>query len=106
MFSVKVAGWPPFGKELPIRLAVCSHCILSIFNFSYFPFGFDCGVWFLIGPVPDHCLLVTFLIKGIISLEEINTLKRTESRKNRANDVKASITSFQDVIKGKNGPFL
>ena len=28
--SVWVAGWPPFGKKLPTRLAICSHCILSI----------------------------------------------------------------------------
>ena len=28
--SVWVAEWPPFGKELSIWLAVCSHCILSI----------------------------------------------------------------------------
>ena len=40
--SVRVAEWPPFGKELSIRLAVCSHCILSIDsgNFSFFPFLF------------------------------------------------------------------
>ena len=30
--SVWVAEWPPFGKELPARLAICSHCILSIYN--------------------------------------------------------------------------
>ena len=27
--SVWVAEWPPFGKYLPARLAICSHCILS-----------------------------------------------------------------------------
>ena len=27
--SVWVAEWPPFGKQLPARLAICSHCILS-----------------------------------------------------------------------------
>ena len=36
--SVWVADWPPFGKEMPIRLAVCSYRILSICNFSYFRF--------------------------------------------------------------------
>ena len=36
--SVWVGEWPPFGKELPVQLAVCSHCILSICDFSYFPF--------------------------------------------------------------------
>ena len=30
--SVWVAEWPPFGKELPARLAICSLCILSICN--------------------------------------------------------------------------
>ena len=28
--SVWVAEWPPFGKKLPARLAICSHCFLSI----------------------------------------------------------------------------
>ena len=60
--SVWDAEWPPFGKELPIRLAMCSHCILSICNFSYFPFRFESGVWFLIDSVPVHCFLVTFII--------------------------------------------
>ena len=30
--SVWVAEWPPFGKLLPTRLAICSHCLLSICN--------------------------------------------------------------------------
>ena len=38
--SIWVAEWPPFGKELPTRLAICSHCILSICNFIHFPFRF------------------------------------------------------------------
>ena len=46
--SVWVADWPPFAKELPIRLVVCSHCILYICNFSYFPFGFKSRVCFLL----------------------------------------------------------
>ena len=37
---VWVAEWPPFGKELPNPLALCSHCILPIGNFSYFPVRF------------------------------------------------------------------
>ena len=37
--SVWVAEWPPFGKELPPRLAVCSHCILS-FVILVFPILF------------------------------------------------------------------
>ena len=35
--SVWVAEWPPFGKSLPARLAICSHCLLSICNFYLFP---------------------------------------------------------------------
>ena len=54
---VWVAEWPPFGKELAIRLAVWSHCILSICNFSYFPFGFESEVWFLI--CSSSCSLLT-----------------------------------------------
>ena len=35
--SVWVDEWPPFGKELPARLAICSHSILSICNIYLFP---------------------------------------------------------------------
>ena len=35
--SVWVAEWPSFGKYLPARLAICSHCILSICNIYLFP---------------------------------------------------------------------
>ena len=35
--SVWVAEWPPFRKQLPARLAICSHCILSICNIQLFP---------------------------------------------------------------------
>ena len=35
--SVWDAEWPPFGKELPARLAICSHCILSICNIYLLP---------------------------------------------------------------------
>ena len=41
--SVWVAEWPPFGKELLTRLAICSLCILTICNFSYSPF-WDIGL--------------------------------------------------------------
>ena len=36
--SVWVAGWPPFGKKLPARLAVCSHCVVSICGVAGFAF--------------------------------------------------------------------
>ena len=38
--SVLVVEWPSFGKELLTRLTICSLCILSICNISYFPFWF------------------------------------------------------------------
>ena len=38
--SVWVAEWPPFGKELPTRLAVCSHCVLSKFPVLVLTAGF------------------------------------------------------------------
>ena len=34
-----VAKWAPFGKQLLTRLVICSLCILTICNISYFPFG-------------------------------------------------------------------
>ena len=36
--SVLVAEWPSFGKELFIRLTICSFRILTICNLSYSPF--------------------------------------------------------------------
>ena len=35
--SIWVAEWPPFGKLLPARLAICSHCLLSICYIYLFP---------------------------------------------------------------------
>ena len=58
--SVWVAVWPPFGKELPARLTICSLCILTICNFIFFSFCFHGGILVLIAPVPSHCILVTF----------------------------------------------
>ena len=43
---------PPSRKELLIRLTVCSLCIMSIFYFSCFLFGFEGGTVVLIVPVP------------------------------------------------------
>ena len=37
--SVWVAEWPPLGKKLLSRLTICSLCILTFWNFSYFRFG-------------------------------------------------------------------
>ena len=56
---VWVAEWKPFGKQLPARLAICSHCILSICNIDLFPVlvlraGF--AFWLL------QCLFNAFLL--------------------------------------------
>ena len=48
--------WPPFGKELLIRLTVCSLCIMSICKFGCSHFGIADGTVILIVPVPVQCL--------------------------------------------------
>ena len=35
---VSVAEWLPFGKYILTRLTLCSLCVLTICNISYFPF--------------------------------------------------------------------
>ena len=52
-------------KELFIGFTASAfHKLLSIYVFSYSPFGFEGRMWDLIVSVPDHCLsffLCTFL---------------------------------------------
>ena len=36
--------------------------LLSIYAFSYFPFGFEGRMWDLIVSVPEHCLSFYFLL--------------------------------------------
>ena len=49
------------GKELFIRFtAHAFRKLLSIYVFSYFPFGFVGRIWDLIVSVPDHCLSFYF----------------------------------------------
>ena len=59
-----VAEWPPFGKKLPVRLAICSHCILSISNIYLFPVGICLKI--APRPVPVHCFCITFYCHFII----------------------------------------
>ena len=40
--------------------------ILTICDFSLFPFGFEGGIWVRFSPVPGHCILVTFYNDRII----------------------------------------
>ena len=57
--SVWVAEWPPFGGWLPARLAICSHCILSVCDIYLFPalvLGAGFAFWLL------RFLFVAFLL--------------------------------------------
>ena len=48
-------------KELFIRFtARAFRKLLSIYVFSYFPFGFEGRMWDLLVSVPDHCLSFYF----------------------------------------------
>ena len=42
----------------------------SIYVFSYFPFGFEGGIWDLIVLVPDHCLSFYITRTSIVSMGE------------------------------------
>ena len=49
------------GKELFIRLTASAfRKLLSVYVFSYFPFGFEGRMWDLMVSVPDHCLFLYF----------------------------------------------
>ena len=51
-----------FGKELFIRFTASAfRKLLSVYVFSYFPFGFVDRMWDLIVSVPDHCLSFYFV---------------------------------------------
>ena len=53
-----------FGKELFIRFTASAfRKLLSVYVFSYFPFGFVGMIWDLIVSVPDQCLSFYFLFK-------------------------------------------
>ena len=50
-----------FGEELFIRFTASAfRKLLSVYVFSYFPFGFEGRMWDLIVSVPDHCLSFYF----------------------------------------------
>ena len=61
-----------FGKWLPARLTICSHCLLSIiFIYIYlFPvLVLRAGFGFLIAPVPVHFFPITFPIVHVGNTE-------------------------------------
>ena len=79
--SVWVAEWPPYWKELPTRLTICSLCNLPICNFS---FGFEGWIWVLIASVPGLCILFTHkldrtgkLYMYALHCENTNKIKHT-----------------------------
>ena len=67
--SVWVAKWPSqvSGKNYPLGwpCVLIVSCLFFFYQFLVFfsHFGFEGGVWILIGPVPVHCLLVTYIIE-------------------------------------------
>ena len=57
-----------FGKELFIRFTASAfRKLLSVYVFSYFPFGFEGRMWDLIVSVPDHCLSFYFGLRVVTS---------------------------------------
>ena len=67
------------GKELFIRFtARAFRKLLSIYVFSYFPFGFEIRTWDLIVSVSDHCLSFYFQSLSIIS-EKLFESPKTEN---------------------------
>ena len=50
------------GKDIVVKPPVWERAastfrkLLSVYVFSYFPFGFEGRIWDLIVSVPDHCL--------------------------------------------------
>ena len=66
-----------FGKELFIQFtANAFRKLRSIDVFSYFPFGFEGGMWDLIVSVPDHCFAFYFFFffyPCIMTFENLRT---------------------------------
>ena len=57
------------GKELFIRFtARAFRKLLSIYVFSYFPFGFEGRIWDLIVSVPNQCLSFYFTLNQCVSI--------------------------------------
>ena len=70
--------------------------MLSIYVFSYFPFGFEGRIWDLILSVPDHCLLVYFTTKDS---QENMTFTKIKTRINiRANSFSNRIVDIWNAI--------
>ena len=62
------------GKRFIRFTASAFRKLLSVYVFSYFPFGFEGMMWDLIVSVPDHCLsfyfqLLFWVFQFLISLK-------------------------------------
>ena len=51
------------GKSCSFGLPRVPFVLLSIYVFSYFPYGFEGRMWDLIVSVPDHCLSFYFALR-------------------------------------------
>ena len=50
-----------------------AHSVLRLFVMLVVScFGFECGIWDLIAPVPGHCILVTFSRPYLLKARNIN----------------------------------
>ena len=59
------------GKELFSQFTASAfRKLLSVYVFSYFPFGFEGRMWDLIVSVPDHCLSFFFFFFFFCSHQE------------------------------------
>ena len=67
--------WLPFRKELSAPLAICSHCVLTICYFNYFPFWFDL-TWDVIASVLGLCILLLFITRSVTGHQAYNTTGR------------------------------
>ena len=76
------------GKEMFIRFtARAFHKLLSIYVFSYFPFGFEGRMWDLIVSVPDHCISFYFTL-----------LRTLQTGKKLLSSVKYSFLMFETSV--------
>ena len=73
-------------KELFIRFTASAfHNLLSIYVFSYFPFGFEGRMWDLIVSVPDHCL--SFYFSSVLTFDLHSYLNTKTSLKSKQKDL-------------------
>ena len=74
-------------KELFIRFTASAfRKLLSIYVFSYFPFGFEGRMWYPIVSVPDHCLSFYLLnIDNIYFEQVVNRIYPAELQLNKTN---------------------